>query len=596
MLRGGQGPDHGGSALWGRQGLEAGPISEWPEGPTTRNPVSSLLFLALFAAGCGGSSGEGSPAPASPDSAAAPWFSEEAAQRGLVFRHTTGRGERYLYPEIVCGGGALFDMDGDGDLDAYLVQSGGVTTAPADRPGNALFENAGDGTFTDVSAASGADDRGYGMGVATGDYDGDGDLDLYVTNLGGNVLYRNEGGGRFVDVTAEAGVGEELWSTSASFLDYDRDGDLDLWVVNYIFWTVESERTCYAQPHGETYCGPLAYDEPAPDTLYRNEGDGTFTDVSIPAGVRKSFGNGLGIGVSDFDGDGWLDVFVANDGTKDQLWINREGERFVERGVAFGCAADQDGQIKAGMGVAVVDLDDDADEDLLVVNLDDEYDTFFVNQGTHFVDRTATVGLTTASQAFTRFGVGFVDFDHDGRLDLYEANGRVSHGPESTGADPFAEENLLYRGQATGRFEVVLPRGGTAAPLVATSRAAAFGDVDGDGAVDVLVVNREGPAHLLINRAARASDGGWIRFRLVEGGRDALGAVLTLSLGDRTLTRRARTSTSYCAANDARIHVGLGDAESVGDLRVRWADGAVESFGSRAAGQDWTLVRGEGER
>ena len=563
--------------------------------------AGSFLAGSLFA-GCGGGeadttrpgdSGAAGGTGGAGETAGPPWFVEEAAERGLAFTLESGQGERYLYPEIVCGGGALFDMDGDGDLDAYLVQSGGVITPASERAGNALFENDGSGRFRDVSSGSGADDRGYGMGVATGDYDGDGDVDLYVTNLEENALLRNEGGGRFVDVTQEAGVSETLWSTSASFLDYDRDGDLDLWVVNYIFWSVESERACYAQPHGETYCGPKAYDKPAPDTLFRNEGDGTFTNVTTEMGLKGSFGNGLGIGVSDFDGDGWLDVFVANDGTKDQLWINRQGEGFDDRGVAFACAADQDGHIKAGMGVAVADLDDDADEDLLVVNLTGEYDSLFLNQGTHFVDRTASAGLTTASQTYTRFGVGFQDFDNDGWLDLYEANGRVSHGPSAkAGEDPFAESNLLYRGTESGRFAVVEPRGGTPDALVATSRGASFGDVDGDGGVDVLVYNRDAPAHLLMNRVE--GRGEWIRFAVVDSGRDALGAELTFSLGDRTIMRRVRASSSYCAANDPRVHVGVPGVAEVTDVTVRWVDGTTESFGNRAAGQDWRLVRGEG--
>jgi len=549
-----------------------------------------LLATALLAAACG--SDEPGSSSAGEASTEAAWFEEVARERGLDFVHATGHGERFLYPEIVCGGGALFDMDGDGDLDAYLVQSDGVLAERGEREGNRLYRNEGEGTFVDVSAGSGADDRGYGIGVATGDYDSDGDVDLYVTNLGENALLRNEGDGHFVDVTAEAGAGEELWSTSAAFLDYDRDGDLDLWIVNYIFWSVESERTCYAQPHGETYCGPLAYETPAPDTLLRNDGDGTFTNVSLESGVRGALGNGLGIGVSDFDGDGWLDVFVANDGTKDHLWINQEGQGFAEKSVAFGCAADQDGKIKAGMGVGVIDFDDDADEDLLVVNLNTEYDSFFVNQGTFFVDRTASVGLTTTSQAYTRFGVGFFDFDQDGYADLYQANGRVSHGPEYEGDDPFAEVNLLYRREENGRFRPVEPRGGTRTPLIATSRGAAFGDVDGDGSVDVLVVNRDGPAHLLLNRAER---GNWIRFRVLTGEREALGATVSVATGDRTITRRVRSATSYCAANDPRVHLGLGDAEGVTGVTVRWVDGTVETFGDFPAGSEHTLVRGAGE-
>ena len=553
---------------------------------------SSLAALTLLgASACSSESGtpsSSSVASARPDGPV--WFEDATSASGLDFVHASGKGDRYLYPEIVCGGGALFDADGDGDLDLYLVQSDGVEKPRDERRGNVLYRNDGNGSFERV-AGSGAEDQGYGIGVATGDYDGDGDVDLYVTNLERNTLLRNDGGGRFEDVTDEAGVGEELWSSSAAFLDYDRDGDLDLFVVNYIFWSIESERVCYAAPYGATYCGPNAYEKPAPDTLYRNDGDGTFTDVSKELGIRGEVGNGLGVGVSDFDGDGWLDLFVANDGTKDHLWLNKGGGRFVERAVAFGCAADMDGSIKAGMGVAIYDLDDDADEDLLVVNLATEYDSLFLNEGTHFQDRTAKLGLTRASQAFTRFGVGFQDFDQDGWVDLYEANGRVSHGGEYEGDDPFAEENLVYRGTEGARFEPLALPGGTAEAMLATSRGAAFGDVNGDGAVDVLVVNRDGPAHLLINRAAA---GNWVRLRVLDGQRDALGAEVFVTAGERRFQRRVRSSTSYCAASDPRVHLGLGALEAV-EIEVRWVDGTRESFGSLAAGSEHRLVRGEGE-
>ncbi len=561
-----------------------------------KRAASPMLALAGLLSAC-----DGAARSEEPSAAADAWFEEEAAARGLRFQHHTGQSGRYLYPEIVCGGGAFFDMDEDGDLDAYLAQSGGILTPREDRPGDQLFANDGAGNFTDVSAANGVDDRGYSMGVAAADYDADGDTDLVVTNLEGSALLENQGRGRFADVTERANASEEKWSTSAAFFDADLDGDLDLFIANYIFWTVESERVCYTPPHGETYCGPLAYVNPAPDTFLRNEGDGTFTNRSSEAGMLSSFGNGLGVGILDFEADGWLDVFVANDGTKNHMWINQRDGTFVDKAVALGCAADQDGQIKAGMGVGVIDVDDDADEDVLVVNLTNEHDSFFLNQRTHFADRTAMLGLTKASHLFTRFGVGLQDFDNDGLVDLYEANGRVSHGPESTGPDPFAEPNLLYRGLATGapsagasiRFEEVLPRGGTAEPLVATSRAAAFGDVDGDGAVDILIVNRDGPAHLLMNRVPKR--GNWIRFRVVnEHGSDALGALVTIDIGERTLTRRVRSDTSYCAANDPRVHLGLGSRTSVDDIVVRWLDGSEEVFGPFEAGRDWRLERGAG--
>ncbi len=525
------------------------------------------------------------------------WFEESARERGLDFRHASGHEERFLYPEIIGGGGALFDMDADGDLDAYLVQSGSLIH-PKQSPGNQLFVNDGQGRFDDVSKGSGASDTGYGMGAAVGDVDGDGDVDLYVTNLAANTLLRNTGGGTFQDITVESGTGEKLWSSSAAFFDPDRDGDLDLFCVNYLFWSVGGERVCYVQPLGETYCGPKAYDSPAPDTLYANQGDGSFENISGGAGLLRSFGNGLGIACADFDVDGKPDVFVANDGNLDQLWIQTESLVFEDQGVAFGCGADMDGRIKAGMGVSVGDLDDDGDEDLMVVNLDNEPDSLFLNQRTHFVDRTAVSGLKGATQSYTRFGVGFPDLDNDGIVDLYLANGRVALRAESYADDPLAEPNLLFRGVLSGGrkfvgFEEVLPRGGTTEELIATSRAACFGDVDGDGGVDILVVNKDAPAYLLMNRVPQR--GNWIRVRALDArGSDAIGAVIEITLGARSVMRVVRSSYSYLAASDLAVHYGLGTHAQARSVKVRWLDGEQEDFGALSANREWELRRGAG--
>jgi hypothetical protein len=562
-----------------------------------RRPCAFLLAalpcaVAVACAGEDGPSPEGARAPRDEGPAAAPWFREEAGARGLVFEHASGHVERYLFPEIMGGGAALLDADQDGDLDAYLVQSGSLTVPESERSGNALFENTGGGKFRDASAANGADDKGYGMGVATGDADGDGAPDLYVTNVGPNALLVNAGGCRFRDATARAGVGDASWGTSAAFADLDLDGDLDLFVVNYIRWSIADDFPCQGPPHGATYCGPRRYDAPVPDTLYRNAGDGTFEDVTSAAGLRRAFGNGLGIVVADFDLDGRPDVFVANDGTPNQLWQNRGALSFEDQAFARGCAVDQDGVAKAGMGVSAADVDLDGDEDLLVVNLAGESDSYYRNDGSFFSDRTPLVGLSQPSRPYTRFGVALADFDDDGALDLYVANGRVVHPLGPFEGDPFAEPNLLFRGTGQGSFEEVLPRGGTGSPLAATSRGAAFGDVDGDGALDVLVVNKDAPAPMLIN--VHGSRGNWIAFRAVDEGRDALGARVTATVGDRTFVRTVRSAYSYCAASDPRVHLGLGDAREVDAVEVRWADGAIERFGGFESGRAVELARGRG--
>ena len=565
--------------------------------------TGAAAILALLATACQ----QPAPPPADePPAGGAPWLVEIARESGLDFVHRSGHdGERFLIPESAAGGGALFDMDGDGWLDVYLVQSAEL---PGHPPGNRLYRNLGAGAddtlrFADVTEDSGAGDRGYGMGVATGDYDGDGDLDLYVTNVGPNVLLRNDGGGRFTDVTAAAGVGDPGHGASAAFFDAEGDGDLDLWVVNYLVWSEEIERDCRNKLGERDYCDPNEYDAPAPDVLYRNDG-GVFTDVSREAGLRQAFGNGLGVIVADFDGDRRSDVFVANDRTPDQLWIRLGVEdgtvRFEDRALAAGCATDDEGLAKACMGVAATDVDDDGDRDLLVVNYSAESDSFFRNEGSYFADATAAVGLKTASRPFTRFGIGLADFDADGVLDLYEAAGRVSRQSPRHGDDPYAEPNLLFRGVRLSdggvRFEEVEPRGGTAELLAATSRAAALGDVDNDGAVDVLVANRDGPAHLLRN--AVPDRGHWIAFRLVGAtGGDALGATLRLTAAGRRITRDVRTGGSYCAAGDPRVHVGLGAETVVREVAVEWpAGGPAELFGDFEADRFVTLRRGGGHR
>ena len=556
-------------------------------------PTAVLLLAGgIVLIGCGGG-GEvpRTESPGGSGPAVGPvWFEEAAERSGLVFHHDSGSTGRPLFPEIIGGGAALFDMDGDGDLDAYLVQSGSLREPDTARGANRLFRNDGQGDFEDVTVGSGAGDRGYGMGVAAGDYDNDGDVDLYVTNFGPNVLLRNDGRGRFTDVTEDAGVGNPSWSISAGFVDYDGDGDLDLFMANYVNWTERIEQDCYNHSGLVDYCLPNNYNAPATDTLYRNDGGGRFTDVTEPAGLLTAFGNGMGVVCGDYDDDGDQDLFVANDTMLNQLWINQGDGSFVDESLFRGCALDEHGREKAGMGVTTADIDDDGDLDLLVVNLKGQTDSFFRNDGGFFSDQTGVVGLGTTSRSYTRFGIGLYDFDNDGHLDLYEANGKVTKSPEAEG-DPYTEPNVLFRGDGRGRFMTVSPLGGAERPVAYTSRAAAFGDVDGDGGVDVLVVNRDGPAQLLRNVVAHPGE--WIGFRVLdEHGRDALGATVTFEIDGRKLRRDVRSAFGYCASSDPRLHVGLGSASGVQNVTVRWIGGSIERFGHRAAGQLVELRRG----
>jgi hypothetical protein len=557
---------------------------------------AGAAFVIVFAVACGTPPApdlrprEGPPSPQG--TSVPPWFEDVAQARGLTFTHRSGHETRYLLPEIMGGGAALFDMDSDGDLDALLVQSGRLFAPAGSTAGHRLYRNRGDGSFEDVSESHGiAAVSGYGMGAAADDYDNDGDVDLYITGFGANVLLQNDGRGHFVDVTRRAGVAGSGWSTSATFVDVEGDGHLDLFVTRYLDWSIEAERECYSLTGKVDYCSPKNYDAPTTDLLLRNNGNGTFTDVSRTSGLGAAVGNGLGVIADDVNGDGRVDVFVANDGTPNHLWINVGNGRFVESALVWGVAIDQDGAPKAGMGVHMADVDGDSDNDLIVVNLDTESDSFFRNEGKFFVDATTSVGLRVASRRFTRFGVAFLDFDNDGRLDLYEANGRVGLQAETFGPDPYAEPNLLFRGLPDGRFEEVSPRGGTAQPLVATSRAAAFGDIDNDGGIDILVANRDAAPYLLRNVAP--GRGHWLLLRVLERqGRDAVGASLSILAGGRTIRRDVRTGYSYLAANDPRVHVGLGDVREVDSVTVLWPDGTRERFGPFDVDQIVELRRG----
>lgn len=520
-------------------------------------------------------------------SGSAEWFRDEARDRGIDYRHVSGFAGRFLIPEITGSGAALVDLDGDGDLDAYIVQSGSVTSPSefSDR----VYLNMGDGRFQPGAAPPGG--NGYGMGVAAGDYDNDGDVDLYVTNVGENLLLRNDGKGRFENVASAAGVAAPAWGTSAAFLDLDLDGDLDLFVANYIQWRIEAELACY-MAGVLTYCPPQNYNAPARDQLFRNNGDGTFTDVSRRAGLHLAFGNGFGVVGADYNGDGLTDVFVANDMMVNQLWLNQGDLRFAESAMEWGCGVDASGAAKAGMGVAAADVDDDADMDILVVNLEGQTDSLYRNAGRWFDDATAEVGLNVVSRRYTRFGVVFADFDNDGRLDLYQANGAIAPVPGQTG-DYFAEPNVLYRGGEGGNFDLDPREGGTPEPLVHTSRGLAVGDVDNDGGMDLLVINRDAAPYLLMNSVPER--GNWIRFRvLTRIGRDAHAATVSAQIDGKRLYRDVQPAASYLSSNDPRVHFGLADSEGVTDVRVRWPDGTVETFGDFVGGRTVQIQEGAG--
>jgi hypothetical protein len=543
-----------------------------------------------------------------PDARDEEWFVDRAAAAGIDFVHFNGMSGRFYQPEIMGPGVAMFDYDNDGDLDVYLVQGGrlGEGKTLTDPPRGRLFRNDltvnPDGTrtqhFTDVTDQSGINARGYGMGVATGDFDNDGCVDLYLTFFGRNRLYRNNCDGTFTDVTQQSGTGFSGWSVSASFLDFDRDGWLDLFVGNYLNYTLQAHTPCFSPSGPPDYCPPEVY-RAQPSRLYRNRGDGTFVDVTAAAGLAREFGPALGVATADFNGDGWIDIFVANDQKENQLWINQQDGTFRNMAPLWGVAAGANGELKANMGVDAGDFDNDGDEDLFITELSGQGSTLYVNTGTGlFEDQSARQGIRVPSLPFTGFGAGWLDYDNDGWLDIMAVNGSVTQNLEALGPGnpfPLQQRKQLFRNRRTGGFEEVTGRAGAVFQLAEVSRGAAFGDIDNDGDVDVLIGNAAGPTRLLINQVGSRHH--WLGLRLLgqHARRDMVGARVAVMLANgSTLWRRARADGSYASANDPRVLVGLGESSAPVRVRVIWPSGRVETWSDVLADQYTILRESEG--
>ena len=540
-----------------------------------------------------------------------PPFVEVAASTGLVFTHFNGASGAFYQPEIFGPGAALLDYDNDGDLDVYLPQASMVDPGQSQEqalfplpsgqpPGDRLFRNQlipdGELRFVDVTKEAGLGHTGYAQGVATGDYDNDGHVDLYVTAFGSNVLYHNEGDGRFTDVTATAGVDDPRWSTSTAFLDYDRDGDLDLFVANYVHFTVAGNKQCAGSDGTLDYCGPKSYSQ-VRDRLFRNEGNGRFTDVSDAAGLGVAFGPGLGVTCADFNSDGWLDIYVANDGDDNELWINRGDGRFENTALMAGVAINAYGKAEASMGVTAGDFDSDGDEDLFMTHLDRETNTLYVNDGTgHFIDATDANKLGRISLPFTGFGAEWFDFDNDSDLDLFIANGAVRIEEDLRGQPfPYHERNQLIRNDGNAGFVDISGQAGPALELVEVGRGVAFGDIDNDGDIDIVIANNNGPTRLLRNMAN--GDRHWLTIRLrgVQSNVAGLGArVAVLRAGKPPLWRRVHTDGSYLSASDARVHFGLGQDSAIQAVGVIWPQGKREIWRDISINTFTTLQEGTG--
>jgi enediyne biosynthesis protein E4 len=568
-----------------------------------------LVALIATATACRGSAHD---AAAAAPSGPAAWFVDLAGDSGLRFVHVNGMAGRHYFPEVMPPGAGLLDFDNDGDLDVFLVQggrlgtsSGGAASSPA-APGGRLFRNdlsvSADGTrrmrFVDVTDRSGIRANEYGMGVAAGDVDNDGWTDLYLTNFGANQLYRNNHDGTFTDVSRQSGTGNSGFSVSAAFVDYDRDGWLDLYVAGYVQYSIASDRACTDLAGVRGYCPPQVYDA-APDHLYRNRGNGTFVDVTDHALLGHAFGRGLGVVTADFNDDGWIDIYVANDGGENLLWINLRNGTFRDEALTAGVAVTGEGHAEASMGVDAGDFDNDGDADLFMTELNGEGSNLYVNDGkAQFEDRSAPSGLGPASLQYTGFGTGWFDFDNDGWLDLLSVNGRVQ-AAEGTAGDtfPMHQRKLLFRNLGNGRFEDVTARAGAVFLQPQVGRGAAFGDIDNDGDEDVLVANDTGPAQLLVNTFGEGGGGRhhWIGLRLAgtPAHRDMPGArVEIVRSGQPSLWRQVRADGSYASANDPRVLVGLGESAAVPRVRVRWPDGRTEEWNTVGIDRWQTLVEG----
>lgn len=547
-----------------------------------------------------------------------PPFVEVAGQTGLDFVHFNGMTGKDYFSEMMGAGVALIDYDGDGDLDVYLVQ--GQLLGEDDAIGDALIPVSGKPPFsdrlyrndleivagkpvlrfTDVTREAGIAVTGYGMGVASGDVNNDGHMDLYINNFGENTLLLNDGGTRFSDATAQSGSADPRWSVSASFLDFDRDGWLDLFIGNYVNYTVRTHETCRLPNGIPDYCSPSAY-RPVNDRFLHNQGNGKFANRSSQVGIDKTFGAALGVIAADFNSDGWTDVYVANDGAENQLWMNDQKGRFRDESLLAGTAVNMEGKAEASMGVSAEDFDGDGDVDLFMTHLSRETNTLYVNDGQGwFEDRTMSLALGQSSLSATGFGTAWFDYDNDGWLDLFSANGAVTKIEAQISAGealPLRQTNQLWRNRGGDRgFDEVSAAAGAALALSEVSRGAAFGDIDNDGDADIVVTNNGGPVRLLQNMVGQ--DRHWLGVRLLTraGGRDAIGATLALRAGDRTLSRRVHTDGSYASASDPRVLFGLGDFAGDAELEVRWPDGSVERFAGLASGRYHELVQGSGSK
>jgi len=538
-------------------------------------PVFSLAVLGAAVLLCAPPRFARALPAANPES---PSFTEVAEASGVRFRHVAGRTPDKYMIETMGSGVCFFDYDGDGDADLYFVQSGPDPGTPGPRPGNVLYRNDGHGRFTDVTATAGVGDTGFGMGCAAGDVDNDGDADLYVTNFGPNRLYRNNGNGTFTEVGKKAGVDSPLWSTSAAFADYDSDGRLDLFVTNYVDFSMENNDWCGDfQRKIRAYCHPDNY-EGLPDILYHNNGDGTFTNVTLKAGLTERWGKGLGAVFSDLDDDGDLDLYVAKDSVPNALYRNNGNGTFTDVTLDSSTGYSEDGKPEAGMGTDAGDYDGDGRFDLFVVHLSGEVNELYRNLGRlRFEVATYPAGIASVGVLWVGFGTNFFDYDNDADQDIYVANGHIIDNiPQFNDALTYAQRDFLYENVGGGKFQEVGRRHGAYFSQAFVGRGMALADIDGDGDLDVAVSNNDQRAVLLRNDGGNAKH--YLRLRLTgtRSNRDAIGAKVTVTAGGKKQVEEVRSGTSYLSQNELTLHFGLGAATKAEKVEIRWPSGKVQ--------------------
>ncbi|MEN3327058.1 MAG: enediyne biosynthesis protein [Acidobacteriota bacterium] len=523
-------------------------------------------------------------------------FTDITKQAGITFKHVASPDKKYIV-ESMSGGVALFDYDNDGDLDLYMVNSLTVDLVKSKgKTKSDLYRNDGNGKFTEVGEKAGVSDIGWGMGVAVGDYNNDGFEDLYVTCLGPDHLLKNNGNGTFTDVTAKAGVNDPRWSSGAAFVDYDNDGDLDLFVSNYVDFDINNLPE-FGQGKTCTYkaipvqCGPRGL-KGAGDSLFRNNGDGTFTDVSKQAGVEDPNGYyGLGVLTGDFDDDGLIDIFVANDSTPNFHYRNKGDGTFEEIGFSAGTAVNENGSEQGSMGVTAGDYDHDGKLDIFITNFADEYNTLYHNDGKNsFTDLSYAAKVAAVSLPHVGWGTKFFDYDNDGWIDLFVANGHVY--PQLPG---YKQPRLLHRNNRDSTFSEVSADFGAVLTENRVSRGVAFGDIDNDGDVDLLIADLDGPPQLLRNDGANANNSILIKAIGVKSNRSGIGARVTVVSGDLTQTDQVRSGDSYISQSDLRLHFGLEKRSKVDSIQVRWPSGTIDKVSNVGVNRIITIKEGQGK-